>query len=310
MGRSYSTQDVRAEQGFSYWQDLVGGTYAAPTENQQLSEGKFEGSLEVKSLGQSALITFIQSSPIEYREGAEASFSDDYFICLSLCPEAHLTQNNIHSTIYPGDIVIYDNNQPFTYCFPQGDKQIVIAVPHAVLDPLVTNVANILNVPLRSGSPLGKFVGAMFQQAWDAPELDEVFGEDILHTLIKALNTAYLAASDVKSQLVTKHRRDNLSRVKAFVQQNLANLDLSVEMISQNMHMSARTLSRLFSKDNTSVMRWVWLQRLKACHRDLLASPERAVSDIAFQHGFSNMPHFSRLFKETYGVTPTQLRQP
>ncbi len=68
MGRSYSTRDVRAQESFEYWQNLVGSTYSAFTRNTNLTEGDFQGELSVKSLGRSALITRIFSTPMEYHE--------------------------------------------------------------------------------------------------------------------------------------------------------------------------------------------------------------------------------------------------
>lgn len=46
MGRSYSTRDVRAQESFEYWQNLVGSTYSAFTKNKNLTEGDFQGSYQ------------------------------------------------------------------------------------------------------------------------------------------------------------------------------------------------------------------------------------------------------------------------
>ncbi len=42
--------------------------------------------------------------------------------------------------------------------------------------------------------------------------------------------------------------------------------------------------------------------------RDLLITTEKSVKDIAFETGFNSIYYFSRLFKEKYGKTPTELR--
>jgi AraC-like DNA-binding protein len=33
------------------------------------------------------------------------------------------------------------------------------------------------------------------------------------------------------------------------------------------------------------------------------------VTEIAFQHGFNDSPHFSRRFKAKYGVSPNKVRR-
>ncbi len=309
MGRSYSTRDVRAQESFVYWQKLVGSTYASFTQNTNLTDGDFHGELAVKSLGRSALITRIRSTPMEYNETEEANYTDDYFICLSLCPHAQLTQNGITSEQSAGDMVIYDNNQPFSYRFPEGDNQIVISVPHAVFNAEVHNASSLLNKTLKSDSPLGKFVSSMIQQAWESEEQEDIFGDKMLSAIISILASAFEAASLEGNDAVERDKRDNLNLVQQFIVDNLEDPTLSVESISQNVHMSSRTLSRLFSKENTSVMRWAWQQRIKSCHKMLMTNNNLTVSEVAHKHGFSNMSHFSKMFKEAYGVTPSQLRQ-
>ncbi|MFZ6040216.1 helix-turn-helix domain-containing protein [Vibrio natriegens] len=309
MGRSYSTRDVRAQESFEYWQNLVGSTYSAFTKNKNLTEGDFQGELSVKSLGRSALITRIRSTPMEYHEMEEASYTDDYFICLSLCPYAQLTQNNTTTEQLAGDIVVYDNNQPFSYRFPQGDNQIVISVPHSVFNVKVNSSERLLNKTLKSESPLGRFVGSMIEQAWESEEQEDIFGDKMLSAILSMLSSAFEAVSPEGNRAVQRDKKDNLTLVQQYVIDHIGEHSLSVESISQQFHMSSRTLSRLFSKENTSVMKWVWQQRIKASYKLIMTNSDIPISEIAHQHGFSNISHFSKMFKETYGVTPSQLRQ-
>ena len=44
-----------------------------------------------------------------------------------------------------------------------------------------------------------------------------------------------------------------------------------------------------------------------ACH--LLETADSKVTDIATQIGFSDRRYFTKVFKETYGVTPQEYRQ-
>jgi len=34
----------------------------------------------------------------------------------------------------------------------------------------------------------------------------------------------------------------------------------------------------------------------------------RSVTHIAFEHGFNSLPHFSRVFRSHFGITPSELR--
>ena len=37
MGRSYSTQDIRAQDSFDYWNEIVENTYASSSANKNLA---------------------------------------------------------------------------------------------------------------------------------------------------------------------------------------------------------------------------------------------------------------------------------
>ena len=75
-------------------------------------------------------------------------------------------------------------------------------------------------------------------------------------------------------------------------------------------HLTTDTLNQLFGSLGATPMRWVWAERLKASRVALMQGDVRSVTDAAFAHGFSDLGHFSRSFKRTFGMSPqTMLRK-
>ncbi|MVT06651.1 helix-turn-helix domain-containing protein [Chitinophaga tropicalis] len=74
--------------------------------------------------------------------------------------------------------------------------------------------------------------------------------------------------------------------------------------IARKSCMSKATLKRRFRQlYNAAPMHWLWEKRLeKACF--LLSTTSLSIHDIAYSTGFENIPHFYRLFRNAYGVTP------
>lgn len=75
--------------------------------------------------------------------------------------------------------------------------------------------------------------------------------------------------------------------------------------------LSNRSLSK-FKRDfndyyRTSPGRWLTEQRLLLAKTNLITS-KRTIQDIAFDCGFNNASHFSRVFKAQYAVSPTHYR--
>lgn len=53
-----------------------------------------------------------------------------------------------------------------------------------------------------------------------------------------------------------------------------------------------------------------WLLERRLAHAKLLLmNADMAVSEVAYESGFENLSHFSRVFREQYGMTPLILRQ-
>ena len=107
-------------------------------------------------------------------------------------------------------------------------------------------------------------------------------------------------------------RRDELPmRVKAYIDANLADPELSVERIAHACSISVRALHRHFAEDPAgSVSHYLWHRRLIRCAETLRdpSQTHRSITDVCFSYGFSSSSHFSRLFKDQFGVTPVHYR--
>ena len=102
-----------------------------------------------------------------------------------------------------------------------------------------------------------------------------------------------------------------LMRVKAYIEANLADPELSVERIAQACSISLRVLHRHFAEDPAGpASRYLWQRRLIRCAEALRdpSQAHRSITDVCFSHGFSSSSHFSRLFKDQFGVPPVHYR--
>ena len=50
--------------------------------------------------------------------------------------------------------------------------------------------------------------------------------------------------------------------------------------------------------------KWIIKRRLEAA-RDLILSGKKKVTEACFDVGFKNLSHFSKIYKEAYGVAPS-----
>ena len=88
-----------------------------------------------------------------------------------------------------------------------------------------------------------------------------------------------------------------------FMESNYMN-DISMEEIANYTGRSLSTFKRDFKKCSIlSPREWLIRRRLEAAH-ELIRQGGLKVSDVCFKVGFKNLSHFSKIYKETYGVPP------
>lgn len=83
--------------------------------------------------------------------------------------------------------------------------------------------------------------------------------------------------------------------------------DLSLDDIAHYTGRSLATFKRDFKKiSDLTPLKWIKAKRLEVAHEKLSTKQER-VQDVMLDVGFSNISYFSRIFKETYGCSPTEV---
>lgn len=97
-------------------------------------------------------------------------------------------------------------------------------------------------------------------------------------------------------------------KVFAYIEQHLDD-SLTVEKLSEVACFSRFHFHRQFSQFcGVSISRYITLMRLKRASFRLVKKPREKVIDIALDAGFENPESFSRAFKNTFGLTPSEFR--
>jgi len=97
-----------------------------------------------------------------------------------------------------------------------------------------------------------------------------------------------------------------IEKISAFVQEHLSNPELKTEMLAREMAMSRMQLHRKLKSltDNSpgDLIRNIRLTKAA----DLLKAGELNVTQISYEIGISSLSNFAKIFKEKYGVTPSE----
>ncbi len=97
-----------------------------------------------------------------------------------------------------------------------------------------------------------------------------------------------------------------LEQVRAVVEQHLSDANFTVDRLAEEVGLSPRQLQRrLREAAKLSPAGFVRMMRLERAAQ-LLGQEAGRVSEVAYAVGFKNAQHFSRLFRQVFGVAPSE----
>lgn len=103
----------------------------------------------------------------------------------------------------------------------------------------------------------------------------------------------------------------HLQRLCQTIETLLPDPDLSLRRVADEEGVSPRYVQKLFAGADETFSHYLRTRRLERCRIDL-ASPQYgrlSISEICFRWGFNGSAHFSRAFRDRYGVSPREFRQ-
>ena len=101
------------------------------------------------------------------------------------------------------------------------------------------------------------------------------------------------------------------AQVYAYIDQSLAEPDLTPSAVAHAQGISLRQLDRLLRDDGTSPASYIRQRRLDRCRRELLdpALAHLPISTIGATWGFLDPAGFGRVFRREYGMSPGEYRR-
>lgn len=99
--------------------------------------------------------------------------------------------------------------------------------------------------------------------------------------------------------------------IREYIDANLSDPLLSPATIAAAHFISTRHLHNVFHESGTTVASWIRSQRLEGARRDLRdpLHAGKSVGAVAAHWGFLDAAHFSRTFRDAFGVPPSDWRR-
>ena len=227
--------------------------------------------------------------------------------------EASLSDDVSTVALEPGDIVYGPTGMNAALRLLTRFRIMFITAPRVALDHRLIAPLSLKIGRLPAASGLGHVFSGLLRATADT--LDELTSDQLrpVELALTEFLVASLAAEGSPSALggAGAARAAHLHRICQTIETLLAEPDLTLGRVADEDGISPRYLQKLFASANQSFSTYLRTRRLERCRLDL-TSPMCAglsISEICFRWGFNGSAHFSRAFKDQYGVSPREYRR-
>ncbi|MFI1112809.1 MULTISPECIES: helix-turn-helix domain-containing protein [Streptomyces] len=311
--RILRTQDSGSHRGFQFWGELVAEA-CGPLRVYRTEPGSFQGAIATGVFGNVQLAE-VRASPhaVERTEllANQAATASLHLTCV-LDGEVQVSQDEQSATARTGNLFCYDSSRPYTLRMQRPIHMVSVKFDHRLVDLRAG-----FKHPLRAATWCGAkgasvlLAGLLRSATLHMAELDRAVADrlgDSVACLVSAVCSEVLGGGGQDPAVA---RQALLHRVKTFARARLGERELSPRYLARSHNISLRYLQLLFQEEGTSPALWIRGERLRRCKEDL-SDPRTAhltVADIAGRWGLDSASHFSKLFRQRYGVTPREWRR-
>lgn len=307
MSFCYSTEGIAGKDRFSYWIENV-CKHCIPASSSSPNQDDFEASIAGTTIGSLTAASIV--SPEHTWERTKSNIrSDDYSdLWISYLDDgiAYLEQEGNVVKQSQGQLVMYDSAKPFKYNI-NSSKCRIVGIPRELLNYRTKQADRLTAQILGKDTGFANILMGMIKEITDNPfnDIDSSRTSKVSNSFLDL--TSFVLETHINSSS-NIFSTDNLYlRLVEQINHRLDDPALDLNLLSQLEHVSTRTISRVFSKHNTTAMHYIWEKRLEASYIALKEGKVRKVSEVAMNYGFCDLSHFSRTFKKHFGISPQDI---
>lgn len=304
---SWQTARLPKAQRWDAWRDVLNATHLPWSVEPRTPGDRFDAAMAWRQSRDLSFVTCRCQPCAGRRTAAEirATERPSFGLLFILEGSEAVRQGEVSALLKPGDLFLWDSERPLDFEIRAPLSKITLMIPKDEaaqlrcgrrVAPLHLSAAQ-PEALLLSGflTSLSRTMSAQAAASWQASQRSAL---DLLETAVAAKETA-----DPLS------RREALRRaVEADIDRLARDPALTPCRLAERHGVSTRYLHMLFEEETLSLSARIRAVRLEGARRDLLAAPQREVTEIAFAWGFNSAAHFSRCFKQRFGSAPSLLR--
>ena len=211
----------------------------------------------------------------------------------------------------PGDLVILDSARPYEISDTSARRGVTLVFPRVMVAAQGVDIDGV------HGLVIGPEQNALLSDHLRSllpllPTLPHAAGPRLARVLLELFTVIVPSLAQPPSPVLNRKASQHealAERAYAWIEQNLTADNLSPDAIAKALRVSRSRLYQVFMGFG-GIAAYVLYRRLANVH-DALRNPQdtRGIAELAHEYGFQSEAHFSRAFKVTYGMTPSEFRR-
>lgn len=305
---SFDTLSLRAADRLDAWRENMGVFFDLSAPDGGPQRGAVHASIDACSMAGTVFgVTTSEAQLFERPKNRVLHDQMEHFLVQVFLKGGGRTRDG--EEIRPGDMLIIDLDQPHGMVTTEFSN-LTLVLPREFNPKLARTLSKLHARRLPRDSPIVGLLAGHLETLWGS--VGRLTVEDA-GTALKGtigLMECCLADRPVGEGDMSPEVSSGLA--KAIMRHIDENIDqpLKPDRLAAAFRVSRSQLYRMF-KPYDGVSRYIWERRMTRSMR-MLASPlfaEMAIGSIAFRCGFTTEQHFSRSFKERFGMSPSHFRR-
>lgn len=306
----WNASEMRERDRFPYWREVLCEAYTALSPTIE-GDGSFTGRVNA-SLIDGINVTTISSCRQKVhrrREDISRTPHEVYFLNLQVSGNCRMIQNGREAILSPGEFALVDSTEPYLNDYVSQDwTQFSFRIPRSLLRPHLRNAQSATAITLTNVSPAAAIAIGFLESVARNADRPQAGGLPIANSIVDLVAMALGASAPEEDRARTTLRSCLSQDIVRFVATHASDPDLTPTKAAQHFRISVRYVHRLLEESGETFSKLLLRTRLERCAQDLRSNPILSIGEVAFRWGFNDLSHFSRTFKNHFGVTPRDLR--
>ena len=306
--RSLNTSGLAPKKQIQHWSDAL-TDLCGHFDIDPLEASSFEGRINYTTVSKLKLCQIEASQHRLAHTAARAMLGGHPFVKIHFQTHgiSHFEQGGRRIELMPGDCLAYDVSCPHTIVSPMLTRHEVVIVPKELLQERGFRLAKMTACKLSARTGTGRIAYNFVHAAFDeATKLSPNNAIGVANSLIDLL---LLPLREPDAMFDRGGPEAMYVRAQFFIREHLRDPDLSIEQISAALSCTKRYLHMLFSDRGITISDYIRHARLQNCRQELETQAGKTITDVAFSWGFSSSSHFSRVFRQYFGVVPSAIHK-